>query len=386
MDNKSAPYGIKEVKGVYFQKGHDWRKDYHVLNRQNLETEFDKIKRLGINTIKFEGNSIYSYNVINVAKEYDFDIAFGFWIPSYLDFINDSVDARQLKSDILKRLARHKQNDRITSWNIQNDVQYNQKDYYLKPRLLYQNRAYLIWLQDLVSEMKKIDPDRPVVVDLEVNQLSVYHAKMMIDNINGIDGIGLVINDVEHLDSITSFLIRKKVKYFYSEIDVDALLQPEIFDGKPSFFITSWRDKHESNKLTFNGITDRKGRFKTEYFKLLYALNDSCIEMDNSKFRILKPTIPMYANNIHEYYAVIYNDSLKWKYGMQVDGYDFEWSLIKCDKYGNYLAVKDVGTGPVISLKIPANHEYFRLLLTVSDGKAITTSVTTLNTPLDVKR
>jgi cellulose synthase (UDP-forming) len=36
---------------------------------------------------------------------------------------------------------------------------------------------------------------------------------------------------------------------------------------------------------------------------------------------------------------------------MQVDGYKFEWSLVKCDKYGNYLAVKDVGTGPVISLK-----------------------------------
>lgn len=382
MDNKSAPSEIKEVKGVYFQKGHDWRKDYHVLNRQNLETEFERIKQVGINTIKFEGNSIYSYNFLNMAKKHDIDLAFGFWIPSYLDFINDSVQAKKLKSDILKRLGRHKKNDRITSWNIQNDVQYNQKDFYLKPRLLYQNRAYLIWLQNLVGEIKKIDSIRPVHVDLEVNRLSVYHAKMILDNIQDIDGLGLVLKDVEHLDSITSFLNRRKVNYFYSEIDVDTLLLPEIFDRNPSFFITSWRDLHESNRLTFNGITDRKGRFKTEYFKLLYALNDSCIEMDNSKFSIIKPAVPLYPNNIYEYYAVIFNDIVGWKYGMQVDGYKFEWSLVKCDKYGNYLAVKDVGDGPVISLTIPQNYEYFKLLLTASNGKSVTTTITSLNTPL----
>lgn len=89
----------------------------------------------------------------------------------------------------------------------------------------------------------------------------------------------------------------------------------------------------------------------------------------------------MYSNNIHEYYAMIYNENTDWKYGMQVDGYSFEWSLVKCDKYGNYLAIKDVGIGPVLSLKIPENHEFFRLLLTASDGKAIKTDITTLNTP-----
>ncbi len=385
MDNKLAAYEINEVKGVYFQKGHDWRKDYHVLNRQNLEMEFEKIKQLGINTIKFEGNSIYSYNVLNIAGENDIDVAFGFWIPSYLDFINDSIQAKQLKKDILKRLVRHKQNDRITSWNIQNDVQYNQKDFYLKPRLLYQNRAYLIWLQDLVGQIKKIDSIRPVYVDLEVNQLSVYHAKMIMDNINGIDGLGLVLKDLQHLDLITSFLNRKKVKYFYSEIDVDTLLLSEIIDRKPSFFITSWRDLHESNRLTFNGITDRKGRIKKDYYKLMNILQDSIIHVSNSKFRILKPSVLVYSNSTLQYYAVIYNENSGWKFGMQAEGYDFEWSLVKCDKYGNYLAVKDVGTGPVLSLKIPKNHEYFRLLLTTSEGKTITTDITTLNTPFILK-
>jgi len=384
-DYQSHTAEIKDIKGIYIQKGHDWRKDYHVLNRQNLETEFEKIKRLGINTLKFEGNSIYSYNVLNIAKEYDIDVAFGFWIPSYLDFINDSIQAEQLKLDILKRLIRHKNNEQITSWNIQNDVQYNQKDFYLKPRLLYQNRAYVIWLQDLVSEIKNIDLIRPVIVDLEVNQLSVYHAGMLIDNVNGIDGLGLVLKDDEHLDSLCAYLNRKNVKYIYSEIDVEPLIKPDMFDKNPSFFITSWRDLHESNRLTFNGITDRKGRNKKDYFRLMNALHDSAIEVDNSGIGILRPATLIYDNRTYEYYAMAYNAATGWKYGMQVQGYEFHWSLVKCDKFGNYLAVKDVGTGPVLTLKIPENHEYFRLLLTASDGKAISTDITTLNTPYVIK-
>jgi hypothetical protein len=372
---------LENIRGIYFQKSNDWRKDYHVLNRRNLETEFEKIKRIGLNTIKFEGNSIYSYNLLNVADEFGFNIAFGFWIPSYLDFFNDSLEARQLKSDILKRLNRHKKYDQITSWNIQNDVLYNQKDFFLKPRLLYQNRAYVNWLQDLVIKMKEIDSERPIYIDLEVNRLSLYHSRMLVDHVKGFDGLGLVVKEVEYLDSLTAQLNRKRMKYHFSGIDVDTLLQTAIFDESPSFFITSWRDQHESNNLTFYGITDRKGRPKWDYFKLMNLFQDTVIQIDNSKFRILRPTNPVYANNTLEYYAVIYNEQMGWKYGMQVDGYSFEWSLVKCDKYGNYLAVKDVGKGPVLSLKIPENHEYFRLLLTASDGKAICTDIATLNTP-----
>ena len=373
---------LTDLKGVYFQKGNDWRKDYHVLNRQNLEKEFEKIKRLGINTIKFEGNSIYSYNLLNIANEYNFKVAFGFWIPSYLDFINDSLQAIQLKSDILKRLNSHKKYDWIISWNIQNDVQTNQKDFFLKPRLQYQNRAYLIWLKDLISQIKKIDSTRPIIVDLEVNKLSAYHSGMLIDNIEGIDGIGLVVKDDEYLDSLSAFLNSKKMNYIFSEIDVDTLIQPDIFEKRPSFIITSWKDIHESNRLTFNGLIDRKGRYKNEYFRLMNALQDSSVEVDNSVIKILRPATLIYDNRTYEYYAVVHNAATGWKYGMQVEGYEFHWSLVKCDKFGNYLAVKDVGDGPVISLTIPQNYEYFKLLLTSSNGISVTTTISSLNTPL----
>ena len=65
-----------------------------------------------------------------------------------------------------------------------------------------------------------------------------------------------------------------------------------------------------------------------------------------------------------------------------MNGYKLEWALVKCDKYGNYLAIKDVGTGPMLKLKIPQEYKYFRILLTASNGNFVTTTITTLNTPL----
>ena len=70
-----------------------------------------------------------------------------------------------------------------------------------------------------------------------------------------------------------------------------------------------------------------------------------------------------------------------WKFGWQIKDLSFEWSLIKCDNYGNYLAIKDIGRGSKISLKLPENQELYRLLLTACSGDTITTTITKLKTP-----
>jgi cellulose synthase/poly-beta-1,6-N-acetylglucosamine synthase-like glycosyltransferase len=373
---------LKNIKGINVKTGHDWRKDYTVLSRKNLKTDFEKIASLGINTVKFDGNSFYSFNLLNISKYFGLNVSYGFWIPEDLNFVEDKLETEKLKLTILKKISNQVHNTSITSWNIQNDVLYNQKDYFLKPRLFYQNKAYIIWLKDLVSEIKKIDSSRPLFVEIEVNQLSVYHSEMLIENVKGIDGIGLVVNDGDYLKSIIDYLNFSKTGYIYSEIDVDTYIQPEIIDAQTSFFIASWQDKHESNKLTFDGITDWKGRYKTDYFKLYNALHKYNELIADAKIRILKPAIPLYSNNTLSYYAICYDENEGWEYGEAANDLKFEWSLVKCDSYGNYLAIKDIGVGARLALKIPQNHEYFKLLLTASNGKSVTSTITALNTPI----
>jgi len=373
---------IKNIRGINLKKGHDWQKDYHVYSRKNLTADFEKIKGLGINTIKFEGNSVYDYNILKIAKEYGLNVSFGFWVDADVDFVNDTIKTKQLKNIIINNIIRHKEVSHITSWNIQNDVQYNQKDFYLKVRLLYQNRAYVNWLQNVVDEIRKVDAVRPIFVDLELNLQTPNHAKILVENVKGIDGIGLVVKEEQYLDKVVAYLKQAKINFLFSEIKVPILVKPEIIDSKSSFFITAWQDQHESNKLTFNGIVDWKGRFKVDYFILKNSMNGSKIPVKSSQIRILKPATPIYDNSVLNYYAVVYDSIDGWRPGWNLKDLKFEWSIIKCDKYGNYLAVKDIGFGDRLPLKIPQGHEYFKLLLTSSNGKFISTEITTLNTPL----
>lgn len=373
--------GFKDIKGINLKKGYDWRKDYHVLSRENLRDAFGKIKRMGLNTIKFEGNTIYSYNVLNISKEFDLDVSYGFWIPADIDFVDDTLKTKQLELAILEEVAKQKNYSHISSWNIQNDVQYNQRDFYLKPRLLYQNIAYVLWLKNLVSEIKVIDPTRPLIVDIEVNQQFIPHSKMLMDYVKGIDALGLVVKDDKFLNPTIDHLKQTNTEFVYSEIDVEALTKPEMVDSRKSFFITAWQDQHESNKLTFDGIVDRKGRFKTYYFTLLNTLQKSDSNVESPTIRILKPASLIYEGYMFDYYAMYYDTIQGWKQGGEIKDLDFEWSLVKCDLFGNYLAIKDIGKNAKISLKIPQDHETYRLLLTTTRGETITTTITRLNTP-----
>jgi len=222
-------------------------------------------------------------------------------------------------------------------------------------------------------------------VDIDVNSQSVQYSKLLMDNVKGIDALGLVVKDDKYLKSLLAHLNQSKIDFVFSEIDVDILINPEIFDAHESFFITAWQDQHESNKVFFNGITDIKRRYKTDYFNLLYKLQGSNVKLEIPKMRVLRPATLIYENMILEYSAMYYDDKLGWKPGDQLKDLNFEWSLVKCDINGNYLAIRDIGKGPKLSLIIPENHELYRLLLTTIKGEIITNTISKLNTPLRQK-
>ena len=299
---------LKNIRGINLKKGHDWKKDYHVLSRENLLIDFKKMKNLPVNTVGFEWNSIYRYNILNITKELNLNVSYGFWIPEDLDFVNDTTKVNQLKEEILEEISKRKHYSNIILWDIQNDVLYNQKNFYNKPELLFQNRAYLIWLKNLVREIKELDAERPVIVELEVNHQSIQHSKMLIDNVTGIDCIGLVVKEDKNLHSLESYLKQSNTEFIYADISADDFNKLEGFDAQTSFFITDWQDQHESNKLSFDGLLDRKGRYKTDYFNLQNKLQGSSLKVESPKIRILRPAILDYGNMMVEYNAMCYDD------------------------------------------------------------------------------
>ena len=372
---------LKNIRGVNLKKGHNWYKDYNVLNRETLLSDFDNMKKLTINTIKFESSSIYKFNLLNISKEFNLKVFYGFWIPENVDFVTDTLKARELKSDILEEISNRRQYSNIIVWYIQNDVIFNQRINFHKPELFFQNRAYVSWLKDLTNEIKKLD-SRPIIVDLEVNYLTTENVKILLDNIPGIDCIGLVVKNDKYLNNVTEYLIKNNIGYIFSEINSETYLHNDNVGKNSSFFVTAWQDQHESDKVTFEGLLDRKGRFKEEYFMLKKSLLGSGPDIKSAEPRILKPAVFIYDNMKVKYTALLYYDDKGWQYGWNSGKMEFEWSLVRCDKYGNYLALKEVGRGPVLDLTIPEDQDLYRLLLTVNDGVTVNSVITRLNTPL----
>ncbi|WP_185956479.1 glycosyltransferase family 2 protein [Changchengzhania lutea] len=375
---------LLNICGINIKKGHNWKKDYHVLNRNNLSFDFTNLNSLGINTIKFQENNTYDYNVLNISKEFNLNVAYSFWVPENLDFVKDSLNTKLLASEILEKIRAHKNSSNIISWHIENDVQYNQKNFYHKPELFYQNSAYIKWLADLVRDIKKIDTLRPIVVDVEINKLSIYNLKRIISNVDGLDALGLVVKDDTYLDSVTSYLQGHDIMFIFSEIDVETFVNYGLSDANIPYFIASWQDQHESNKLVFNGLVDRKGRYKKRYYQLWNELKDNQKKELPPVVKILKPSKLVHDHQNFRYYAMIYDDKKNWTFASDTDGYTFEWALIKCDAYGNHLAIKEIGNNAHLDLEIPENNKLYRLQLTIIKDEAISTTMTILTTPLDL--
>ena len=79
---------------------------------------------------------------------------------------------------------------------------------------------------------------------------------------------------------------------------------------------------------------------------------------------------------------VYHNDQWLHAEQMKEEIYEFEWSLIKTDEFGNPIALKIIGKGPELKLEIPENYENYRLLLTaIPEGSEFATQhFTQLNT------
>ncbi|RTE52813.1 glycosyltransferase [Arenibacter aquaticus] len=373
---------LKNIKGINLKKGHDWNKDYHILDRRNLLWDFDQFISLGINTIKYIDNNIYDYNVLTISKEKKLNISYGFWIPENLDFVNDSVGKAKLAKHILRKIEKHKHQDHIVSWNLLNDVLYRQGTYFNKPESLYQKKAYIIWLKQLVKDIKNTDNQRPLTIDLEVNGLAYENIKLLTDLVPNWDGLGLVIKEDHFLTTLTSYLKKNNIPYIYSDISVEELSQFKDIPEKVPYFITAWQDQHQSNKVNFQGLIDRKKKHKADFYKLRQIIKKTKEVIPQKKVAILKPANLLYDHQTQNYQAMVYDSIKGWTPGQQLNNLKFEWALVKCDSYGNFLSIKEVGDGPELSLEIPEKHELYRLHLAMIHDNKISSSITELHTPL----
>ncbi|MCE7073113.1 glycosyltransferase [Dyadobacter sp. CY327] len=374
--HSSAMGSFKGTRGINYLKGSDWKNEYHAFTKKELTTDFEEMKKIGINTVKFYGPTFYDHNILSVAGQQGIDLHYGFWIPDGLDFRKDQPILESLSQKILRTVRRNKTNPTIISWNIGNDVFQNLSLYYRHSDLVYQQGAYLVWLKKLVLQMKKADPRRPITLDIQVSELMPGLVARVSGAVPDIASYGLVFNQHSY-----PYAIPKNFPHFvsYTEFDVYNSHAGDL----AGVFISNWQDVHSHEKVSFDGVKDETGRRKNSFLQLAAAWNNGAAPLELPKIKILRPAAATVAGLFLDYHAVIKKDE-NWSLARKMNtNLKFEWKLVQMDDMYHLISSRNVGTGPTLSLQIPNDPETYKLYLFVLRGNKIVEVIQSrLNTPL----
>ena len=382
MDLKGTeiPLPKKSIRAVAYKKGQNWFADNYVLSRDVLMEDFDLMKKIGLNTIRYEGPSIYDYNVLHISREKGISMIFSFWVPNTIDFVVDHKAKLMLSTKILERVKKLKKEEHILAWNIGNDTWLNFNESFDEPILSYQRKAYLEWLRKLMQNIKKIDLSRPVIIDIQRNNRILYRIEEMRDLGIANDFYGFLVNDVDLLNSFLDDPRNSKIPYTINEIDNESFLECGTELKNKAVVLRNWQDQWEYNKVSFDGLIDYKGRKKTSYGNFMKRNSGNVALEQVEKVRILVPSMLLYPGNSVVYHALMLQEN-KWVYPDPSKFNEaFEWILIKKDVYGNELAIKELGKGISKSIIVPENYENYELMLIYNKNITVNSVRTQLNT------
>lgn len=363
--------------GVNYNKINFWYKNVLLFTKKTIYNDFTEMKKTGINTIKIYGPNIYDRITFEVATQLGLKIHYGFWIPEPAEFMSNPQLLADLKIKILNTVNDNKERENIVAWNIGNYTLQKLDAYYYKPELLTEQQYYLVWLRQLIKEIKQADPQRMVTVDILVSPTLVETASLLHNQIPEINSFGLVLtNDTSGRTQITTL----KEPYFYSNAKAQAYLhfQP----SSNGVFIDGWQDTQTASEITFNGLKDIWGRNKPELYQISKFWHGTIEKNDLPEIKILRPAQTTYAGSSLPYHALIYLNN-NWHFAKSFNtGLNFEWYLVKTDGREKAISMKEVGKGPDINILIPTDMSLYRLYVIASKGQNISTTESILNIPL----
>lgn len=366
------------IKGVRYKKGTNWKNNYYAVTKEVLEKDLEKIASAGMNTIHITGGNIYDHNLLKYSEEHGMQVIYQFNIDQSINFIEDTSKLDDLKSDIIGKVEEIKDRKNVVAYSFNMNLQ----EHYLKPELFNQETAYLNWLQRISAEIRRIDPETPLTLDLPLEAGTPFKISSLNEKLP-VDYYGIKVTDTTHLRELLHMTGKTNPSVYISSIDPKVLVRhPEMFSDM-NVVLENWQDERHSNWMTFDGLTDFRGR-KKETLKEVTALWTKKVpEMGNAfQSRILKPAEPLYPGQIYTYHASIH-DGTNWNLGTYwKDDYSFEWNLIKTDVYGNPLALKRLGSGPEIDIIIPSHYKHHQVMLTVrnKESQYVRTTRTSLHT------
>lgn len=373
----------QNIRGIIYNKGINWYKNYYTLDTYTLQKDFNQIRSLGFTHIKYFGSPIYNYNVFKTAKQYNLQIDYGFWLPEIADFTNNSIN--DLQEQILEKVRKLKNEQIISSWHFSNDLLSHYANTYKLEHVNSKQQQYAEWLKNLMIKIKAEDASRPIIVSLDLNKYIIKNTATLLSNAPPIDALAISIKrekDSCYLNQFVAYAKAHNIAYQLGAVPAKTLPQiVELYKDNKSLYIANYQDRHESNNMDLNGLIDFKGAIKPEFGQVRSFLNHHKYKSKDLKINILKPASRLKTDYPYHYSAVFKTSETPWSYQVpNPENSKLEWFLVKCDVYGNPLVMKSIGNNSKVHITIPEDFLNYKIILKYYYNGHVLTAVESLNT------
>ncbi|MDT0646208.1 glycosyltransferase family 2 protein [Zunongwangia sp. F260] len=351
-----------DIRGVRYKKGYTWEENFYAATRETIRKDFELLKEAGFNTIQFRGGNVYNHNLLTYAGEYGLNVIYEFKVDNTLNFIVDKDQLKDLKEEIIAQVHQFKENNTIIGFTFRDDLD----TFYGKPLLFYQRSAYYDWLSTLAQEIKLIDPEKSLNIDMAWSKTAAYNIRELYIQ-SPFDSFGIRISDSTGMSNYQTFAQQNQTPVYISSVTPEVLSQFPIALKNYNFILQNYQNERQSDYITFDGIVDFDGNKKRTLEELEKHWKSNEVVDSDIIVRILRPSEPLLANQSSVFHPVLFKND-QWTYPSEMNSnYNFKWHLIKNDRYGNPIAINQIGKEATLELEIPENYKEYELLLTLYD-------------------
>lgn len=392
------------LKGVCYFPGYDLNNGYYPLTRKQLENDFSQIKAMGANTIRRYDPSVYDYNIINIAEEYDLKVMYGFWFDPTIDYYKDQAAVKDYEDKVIKYVKKYKGKKNIIAWNIGNETYGLLSKYYSSPYLDIVQRFYLNFLEELAQKIHMIDPERPVFSsenqDYPNFESTILNFRQHVPSIDIMGINSYYKQNIEQLqkvysqyDTLRPYAITEfgpqgywnREKGFYKDniyiIERSSISKAKWYEEQWNNYITaykgynvggmafSWRDRYEGTATWF-GITDYKGRLKPSYYYLQRAWKDEYIH--SNQF----PDLAI----VGDWHPIKKGEKI-WMTAGIINGYEgpltYKWEILETETWINHSSIiVSASDKKSVEIRMPDTKSDYRIYVYATDslGNVVTAS------------
>lgn len=365
-------------KTVFYDKGYYWFRNRHTMMLKSLDADLIEMKKMGINTLERTMPGFYDKMLGKLLVKNNIKLISRFAVLALPNIIDDELKMKKEKEKILSTIKENLTNKNIVAWNLGDDILYNLENQTFKPDYFHFKNKYLFWINDVCNEIRLIDKQRPILIDLNWDE----------------KGEARILEYQKYVPQINKFMLAadakfaQGLKYNLKENmawgKVPVLLWDSIPAIKKSGVIPAWQDIENTDYVTLNGLLDLNSRRKIG-FRIVNNLwgTNQIAESPLPEIKILKPAKTTRPDVTLNYHIMYRKDDTKWRlYNAASGSIHFEWYLVRKDQYQNTMFLKKIGEGPSIALTIPENPQYYQLYVEAILGKDVRVTNSSLNTPL----